>query len=308
MNYPDGIIHLMLRIFPLLVILLAQASLLTSYLVNLFMPGVAWAVSPEPVEGPAAELTIQVEPRDEIIQRPSQRLSELEELLSAQDPGSVFLNPIKHAIRNARGAGVSLETIVLLILLPALASFIAAARHLIGLRGFGIFLPVALSIVFVAIGPVLGLGLFLLIVAASTLLRLFLRKLRLKLQYLPRMALILWFVVLSVFVVLFFAPLIPELGVLEVSIFPVLFLVLLAEDFTRVQIGKSIGVAVTLTSETLILALISFAILSLRPVQYFAILNPEILLFGVAAFDIFLGRYVGLRVLELWRFRKLIRG
>ncbi len=308
MNYPDGIIHLMLRIFALLVILLAQASLLTSYLVNLFMPGVAWAVSPEPVEGPAAELTIQVEPRDEIIQRPSQRLSELEELLSAQDPGSVFLNPIKHAIRNARGAGVSLETIVLLILLPALASFIAAARHLIGLRGFGIFLPVALSIVFVAIGPVLGLGLFLLIVAASTLLRLFLRKLRLKLQYLPRMALILWFVVLSVFVVLFFAPLIPELGVLEVSIFPVLFLVLLAEDFTRVQIGKSIGVAVTLTSETLILALISFAILSLRPVQYFAILNPEILLFGVAAFDIFLGRYVGLRVLELWRFRKLIRG
>ncbi|MBI4033214.1 MAG: hypothetical protein HY377_01745 [Candidatus Blackburnbacteria bacterium] len=298
----------MLRIFPLLVILLAQASLLTSYLVNLFMPGVAWAVSPEPVEGPAAELTIQVEPRDEIIQRPSQRLSELEELLSAQDPGSVFLNPIKHAIRNARGAGVSLETIVLLILLPALASFIAAARHLIGLRGFGIFLPVALSIVFVAIGPVLGLGLFLLIVAASTLLRLFLRKLRLKLQYLPRMALILWFVVLSVFVVLFFAPLIPELGVLEVSIFPVLFLVLLAEDFTRVQIGKSIGVAVTLTSETLILALISFAILSLRSVQYFAILNPEILLFGVAAFDIFLGRYVGLRVLELWRFRKLIRG
>ncbi|MDO8503538.1 MAG: 7TM domain-containing protein [bacterium] len=286
--------------FLLLVILL-------SCLPAISLAAVGYLVAPAAAQE-AAELTIQVEPRDEIVQSPGERLGEFEKLLHAQNSGSLFFNPVKHAIRNAAQAGVSLETIVLLILLPAVASFIAAARHLVGVRGFGIFLPAALSIVFVAIGPVLGLGLFLLIVASSTVFRLFLRKLRLKLQYLPRMALILWFVVISVFVILFFAPLIPQLEVLQVSILPVLFLVLLAEDFTRVQLGKSIGVAVTLTSETLILALVSFAILSLRPVQYFAILNPEILLLTVAVFDIFLGRYVGLRVLELWRFRRLIRG
>ncbi|MDO8452496.1 MAG: hypothetical protein Q7S79_01970, partial [bacterium] len=114
----------------------------------------------------AAELTIQVEPSREIVQSPGERLGEFEELLRAQNPGNLFLNPVKNAIRNAAKAGVSLETIVLLVLLPLVATFIAAARHLIGLRGFGIFLPAALSVVFVAIGPVLGIGLFLLIVGA----------------------------------------------------------------------------------------------------------------------------------------------
>lgn len=234
------------------------------------------------------------------------QVHELEQVLAGQNPGSALLNPLKHAIRNAAVAGVPLNTIILLLLLPVVASLIAAARHLIGLRGFGIFLPAALSIAFFAIGPVLGIALFLLIVAVSTAARVLMRKLKFRLQYLPRMALILWLVSLGVLGVLFAAPLFGNREIVDVSIFPVLFLVLLAEDFTRVQLGKSVAVAINLTSETLVLALISFAALSLKPVQHFALLNPEILLISVAVFDFFLGKYVGLRVLEVWRFRKLI--
>jgi hypothetical protein len=40
--------------------------------------------------------------------------------------------------------------------------------------------------------------------------------------------------------------------------------------------------------------------------QKFALLNPEILLLAVLAFNLILGKYVGLRLLELWRFRKLV--
>lgn len=234
------------------------------------------------------------------------QVHELEQVLAGQNPGPVFTNPLKHAIRGAVQSGVSTNTILLLLLLPVVASIIAAARHLVGLRGFGIFLPAALSIAFFAIGPVLGIALFLLIVAVSTLARLVLRRLKLRLQYLPRMALILWLVSLGVLGVLFTAPIFGNRDIVDVSIFPVLFLVLLSEDFTRVQLGKSVGVAVNLTSETLILALISFAAISLEAVQHFALLNPEILVVGVAVFNFFLGKYVGLRVLEIWRFRKLI--
>lgn len=234
------------------------------------------------------------------------QVHELERVLAGQNPGPVLTNPLKHAIRGAVQSGVSANTILLLLLLPVVASIIAAARHLVGLRGFGIFLPAALSIAFFAIGPVPGIGLFLLIVAISTLARLVLRRLKLKLQYLPRMALILWLVSLGVLAALFTAPLFGNRDMLGVSIFPVLILVLLAEDFTRVQLGKSVAVAINLASETLILALISFAVLSLEPVQHFALLNPEILLISVAVFDFFLGKYVGLRILEIWRFRKLI--
>jgi hypothetical protein len=82
---------------------------------------------------------------------------------------------------------------------------------------------------------------------------------------------------------------------------------LLAEDFIRVQLGKSVKAAVNLTTETLILAFVSYLILSFGPFQEFAILNPEILLIVVAIFDFVLGKYIGLRFLEYYRFRKLIK-
>src|SRR5688500_10445240 len=90
-------------------------------------------------------------------------------LLSQQEAGSVWFHPIQYAIRNALSQGVPIDNIVLLLLLPLVAAIIAASRHLIGLRGFGIFLPAALSAVFVATGPIVGIGLFLVIVAVSTL-------------------------------------------------------------------------------------------------------------------------------------------
>lgn len=229
-------------------------------------------------------------------------------LLEAQDPGPRLTNPLKHAIRGAVEAGVPTDTLVLLLLLPLVAAIIAAARHMVGLRGFGIFLPAALSVVFVATGPVVGIGLFLIILLVSTFARVVLRKLKIKLQYLPRMALILWVVVFGVLGVLFAAPVLPAPDIASVSIFPVLILVLLAEDFTRVQLGKSARTAVNLTSETLILALISFAFLTLEPLKAFALLNPEAMLAVVALFDFLVGKYVGLRFLEAWRFRKLITG
>jgi hypothetical protein len=235
-------------------------------------------------------------------------LGPLEAILARQTLGPVWpKNPIKYAIRGAISAGVPANTIVLLLLLPVIATIIAAARHLVGLRGFGIFFPAALAVVFVAIGPILGIGLFLVIVLISTTLRMILRKTKIRLQYLPRMALMIWFVALGVLGILFLAPAINWAYLSNVSIFPVLILALLAEDFTRVQLGKSAKIAINLSIETLILALVSFIFLTLLPVQQFALLNPEILLLGVFIIDFVLGKYIGLRLLEYWRFRKLIR-
>ena len=212
--------------------------------------------------------------------------------------GTIWLNPIKYAIQGAIEAGVPVNTIVLLLLLPISALVIAVTRNVIGIRGFGIFLPAALSVVFVAIGPVVGILLFLLIVVISTIVRLTLRKLKVKLLYLPRMALILWAVVIGVLGVINF------LG--NVSIFAVLILILLAEDFIRVQLGKSVKTAISLTTETLIIALVSYIFLTLKPLQNYVLLNPEITLLVTGSLDIILAKYSGLRLMEIWRFRKLI--
>ena len=233
--------------------------------------------------------------------------SSLQLSLENQEPGNVWLNPMKYVVRGAVGGGVSAKTISLLLLLTVVTAFIAGVRHLVGLRSFGIFLPAALSVVFVVIGPIFGIGLFVLIIGIASLVRFGLRKFKVHLQYLPRMAFILWAVVVCVLVILFLAPIFGGINFESISVLPLFILILLAEDFIRVQLGKSVKTAISLTTETLILAFVSYLILSFIPFEQFAILNPEILLIGVALFDFILGKYIGLRFLEFWRFRKLIR-
>lgn len=216
--------------------------------------------------------------------------------------------PIRTALELAISSGVPANTLVLLLLLPLVASLIAAARHIVGIRGFGIFLPAALAVVFVAIGPFIGIALFLVIVAGSTLARIILKSLKSKLQYLPRMALILWFVVISVLTVFFSAAYFGNIDISKVSIFPLLILVLLAEDFTRVQIGKSAKTAISLATETIILSFFSYLFLTFIPLQNFALDNPEVFLLSIALINILLGKYTGLRIIEFWRFRKLFKG
>jgi hypothetical protein len=259
--------------------------------------------SPTPIVSPTPEPA-----RVDITQKSVETLGPLEKLLGDQKLTSVWpFNPVKTAIRASVASGVPANTIVLLLLLPIVAFVIAFTRNVIGIRGFGIFLPAALSVVFVATGPIVGIGLFLVIVIVSTAMRLILRKLKVKLQYLPRMAFILWAVVLGVLGVLFLAPILKFTDLANVSIFAVLFLVLLAEDFTRVQLGKSVKTALNLTFETLILSLISFLFLTFQPLQEYVLLNPEVSLLLIAAADLLLGKYTGLRVMEFYRFRKLIR-
>lgn len=279
-------------------------------LMAVFKPvsSLAVKVSPTPSQTPIPTIEPTSTPvvAPDLTQKTPQTLGPLEELLNKQKLGSVLLNPVKYAIRGAVSAGVPANTIVLLLLLPISAFVIAVTRNVIGIRGFGIFLPAALSVVFVAIGPIVGILLFLLIVSISTFVRIALRKLRVKLLYLPRMALILWAVVIGVLAVLFSAPVIRSASLTNVSIFAVLILILLAEDFIRVQLGKSVKTAISLTTETLIIALVSYIFLTLKPLQNFVLLKPEITLFTTGILDVVLAKYSGLRLMEVWRFRKLI--
>ncbi len=229
----------------------------------------------------------------------------LEEYLAEKDPGPLsFSNFLSYAIRRAVALGVPATTLVLVLLFPLVGAIIAAARHLVGLRGYGLFTTAALSIAFLATGIGVGVLLFLVIMMVATASRVVLRKLRL--QYLPRIALLLWFVSLVIFVILVISPYLGLGTLVSLSIFPILLLVLLTETFIGSQMGFGMRRAVELAAETIILAVLCYLVLSLEPLRKFAILNPEITVIAVALFDVFLGKYVGLRLLEYWRFRELI--
>lgn len=301
----NGIIHIY---FPMKTFF----SALLVLIFVIFPSSVVAKTSPSPITSPTASASATLEPtiepvRIDITQKTEDVVGPLEKLIQDQKVGMVWpFNPVKYAIKNAVNSGVPANTIVLLLLLPIVATVIAATRTIIGIRGFGIFLPAALSITFVAIGPILGILLFTAIVIISTTVRIVTRKLKLKLQYLPRMALILWFVSFGILGILFSAPRLQYGALLNVSIFPVLVLTLLVEDFTKIQLGKSFKTAMTLTTQTLILSLISYVFLTYAPFQKLVLLNPEIAMITTFVIDIVLGKYLGLRVMEYYRFRKLI--
>ena len=232
--------------------------------------------------------------------------SRLAQFLDAQPTGEVTIfNFVQYAIRNAVNQGVPANMIVLMLMFPVIASLIAFSRHVIGLQGFGIYTPAVLAVVFLSTGIVTGISLFLIIILSASIGRFLFQYL--KLQYLPRTALVLWFVSMCVFVLLLLSPyLVAYINLVIVGIFPILVLVLLSENFGAQQsINQSLLIELTL--ETLVLAVGSALFMSMDIVQEFVILHPEFTILFVAAFDIAIGRYTGLRVTEYLRFRPILK-
>ncbi len=205
-------------------------------------------------------------------------------------------NFLKYAVQLAVESGIPLQTVVVLLLFPLVAFLIAAARHLVGIRGLGVFTPAMLAVVFLLMGVFRGTVLFFLILLIASLARTATRGL--KIHYLARMAMIIWFVCLGVFVSLFW---------LKNNLFPILILILLAENFVEIQISKSLRDATQLTLETLILALGGWGILSWKITQRLTVSQPELVVFGTLILNFLVGRFTGLRLLEYRRFRRLLK-
>lgn len=267
-------------------------------------------------ESAEATMSAEATPSGNLVQRITEKSSDLTETKGeAQgklerlvlDTAVGPVNPtniLRWSIREAVGQGVPANTVVLVLLFPIITALIAASRHLIGLRGFGIFTPALVAVGFLATGLTTGFVLFLVILLVATAGRMLIR--RLKLPYMPRTSLLLWLVSVGVLLLLLISPYLNLEELAELSIFPILLMVLLAETFIDVQNKRSRGEAVEMTLETLLLAVISYFVMNLELVQSWVLLNPEIVILSVAVFNVFLGKFGGLRLMEYWRFRGLL--
>ena len=255
---------------------------------------------------PAAEVVEPSVPKVDITQPTVEVKSKLEKVLDENPTGPLsWRNFLRHAVASAIENGVPVNTVVLILLFPLVVAIVAAARHLIGMRGVGILTPALLSVSFLATGVWSGVILFAVILSVATLARIILK--HLKLQYLPRLALLLWVVSGSVFVALWGASIFNIPGVVSVGIFPILILMLLAETFIDIQQGRSGKEARDLILETFILAILTSLLLGWESVQRVVLLYPEIVYFGVGIFDVFMGRYTGLRLSEYLMYRGIVK-
>jgi hypothetical protein len=236
----------------------------------------------------------------------------LESLLESQQLTNLSLfNFLRYSIKSAVAAGVSGNTIALLLLFPLIITLIAAARHLLGLRGFGIFTPAVIAVAFLSTGLTLGLGLFLGALLIAAVSRVLTRPL--KLQYLPRLSLLILFITIGILGFLLAAPAVFSRFSLNFAIFaipgifPILLLILLTETFISAEISHGGRFALRITVETLFLAVVSYLIMDLKAMQSWVLFHPEVTILSLLSANILLGRFTGLRLLEYWRFRELLK-
>ncbi|MPM64841.1 hypothetical protein SDC9_111732 [bioreactor metagenome] len=213
-------------------------------------------------------------------------------------------NFIQKAIRKAIAAGLPANIIVLLLIFPIIASIVAFSRHIIGLKGYGIYIPAVLSVAFASTGIFTGVVAFIAVLASAIITRSLLKHLRL--PVLPRTAMLLLGVSVTILALLLIGSISSLDLVLNISIFPLLIIILLTENFMETQLFNSQKEALSITFETLLIAVLCSFLITSETLQKFVILRPELVLLLVGALNFAIGRYTGLRLLEFLRFKDLI--
>ncbi len=195
------------------------------------------------------------------------------------------------------------RTFRILLLVPVGALMISALRNLVGFPTFGIFMPVLMALAFRNTGILYGLGIFFGVVFIGYAVRRVLEKMRLLLV--PRMSVLLTLVIGSFTILALVGS---KLGIREfmaVGLLPFVILTMVIERFFLLveEAGISTGMRTALGSA--LVAAITYFMISWEPLQLTFFLYPELLL-AVSALQILVGQYSGYRLMELFRFRKLI--
>ncbi|KKP79612.1 MAG: hypothetical protein A2271_01985 [Candidatus Moranbacteria bacterium RIFOXYA12_FULL_35_19] len=201
--------------------------------------------------------------------------------------------------------GVPFETVILILMLPIIATFIAFLRQVVGIKAFGIYAPLIVTFAFLATnGLKYGIAIFVTVIFTGMLMRFVLKPFRL--LYLPRVALMLTAVAILILGVLVIGGEFRRTGLAAVSIFPILIMITIVEKFVAVQIEKGDLAAIKLAIETLIISIVGFFIASSHTLINFLALYPWIVLLTIPI-NIMLGKWTGLRVSEYFRFHKIMK-
>ena len=200
--------------------------------------------------------------------------------------------------------GVSIETIYLILVLPFVATLIAAFRQLIGVKSFGIYTPLVLTFAFWAIGIKYGLTIFIVIFLTGTAVRYVLKNFRL--LYMPRMAIVLTVISMAILALLAIGGYLNKTGLAATSILPILILITLIEKFISAQVEKGFRTAAFLSVETLIISIAGYYFIIWDVFRTMVLEHPEYILL-LFVINIFLGKWTGIRLSEYLRFREVLK-
>ncbi|WP_295475061.1 inactive transglutaminase family protein [uncultured Pseudomonas sp.] len=196
------------------------------------------------------------------------------------------------------------QSFMVMVMIPIGVLVILVLRNLIGLQTLGTFTPVLIALAFRETQLDFGILLFTFITALGLSLRSYLE--HLKLQMLPRLSVVLTFVVVLIAAISLFSH---KLGLergLSVSLFPMVILTMTIERLSITWEERGASHAMKVAIGTLFAASLAYLIMTVKELTYFVFTFPAILLVLVG-FMLAMGRYRGYRLTELVRFRAFLK-
>lgn len=196
------------------------------------------------------------------------------------------------------------QTYQIMIMIPIGVLVILILRNLGGLQTLGTFTPVLIALAFRETQLGFGIVLFTIITALGLSLRSYLE--HLKLQMLPRLSVVLTFVVVLIAVISLLSH---KLGLergLSVALFPMVILTMTIERLSITWEERGGGHAFKVAIGTLIAATLAHLLMTVPELTYFIFTFPAVLLIMVG-FMLAMGRYRGYRLTELFRFKAFLK-
>ena len=199
--------------------------------------------------------------------------------------------------------GVSSQTVILLLVLPIIATILAFTKQVIGITTFGLFAPSIITLSFLVLGWWVGVLFLLFILATGYVTRMFMRRWRL--LYIPKVAVILTVVSLTLLILIGIGVYF-HIALSRDTVFVLLIMSTLAESFLNLKTEEGWYLALWEVGETIIVALLTVLFVQWAPFQSLLLAYPELILLTIVM-NVFLGRWTGLRLVEYFRFREVFR-
>jgi transglutaminase-like putative cysteine protease len=199
--------------------------------------------------------------------------------------------------------GLTFMLLRTLLMLPVGALVVVIFRNVIGMPTFGTFLPALIAAAAGETGLAWGIvGILIVVVVAASVRRLFHR---LQLLHSPSLAILLAAVAVTLLATSLSAEALGIRKLAYITLFPVAVLAISAERFFLLLTEKGAPTAFKSLGGTLIVMSACYAVMNSLALQILLIGFPELLLLFVAL-DIYLGRWIGVRLLEYRRFRAIL--
>jgi transglutaminase-like putative cysteine protease len=191
-----------------------------------------------------------------------------------------------------------------ILMLPIGALVVVVFRNVIGMPTFGTFLPALIAAAAGETGAGWGVVAILLLVAVVAVVRWAVA--RLELLHSPTLAILLAAVALTILATSLLAEQVGLVRLTRITMFPLAVMAITAERFYLGLAEHGPRAAGKELAGTLLVMLACYVVMNSLALQVLVIGFPEILLLVVAA-DVYLGRWVGVRLSEYLRFRGLFR-